>query len=105
MSGAQKKYVYLFDDPLSSIKDPKGVLGGKGVGLADMTQMGLPIPYGFIVSTQAFNAFQAEKKWPAGLKEQVNSAIAALEKKAGKKFGDKKNPLLVSIRSGARVSM
>mgnify|MGYP001177226442 FL=1 len=84
----------------------KNLLGGKGANLAEMIKIGLPVPPGFTISTQACNEFyKRNKKNPAGLDKQVKFAIQQVEKKIGKKFGDKKNPLLVSVRSGARVSM
>ena len=84
----------------------KNLLGGKGANLSEMIKIGLPVPPGFTISTQACNEFyKRNKKNPVGLDKQVKSAIKDVEKKIGKKFGDKKNPLLVSVRSGARVSM
>ncbi|NMC06863.1 MAG: pyruvate, phosphate dikinase, partial [Candidatus Lokiarchaeota archaeon] len=99
------KLVYMFDDPRQekTLKELKLVYGGKGAGLAQMTQMGLPVPYGFTIPCKLSTS--AKTGWPAGLKEQVNEAIANLEKKSGKKFGDAANPLLVSVRSGAPDSM
>ena len=82
------------------------MLGGKGANLAEMIKIGLPVPPGFTISTEACNEFyKRNKKNPQGLDKQVKLAIQQVEKKIGKKFGDKKNPLLVSVRSGARVSM
>jgi pyruvate,orthophosphate dikinase len=84
----------------------RALLGGKGAGLAEMTNAGLPVPPGFTITTEACNAyFATNKKLPPGLWEQAEKALAAVEKAAGKKLGDPKNPLLVSVRSGAAMSM
>ncbi|MGC8825485.1 MAG: pyruvate, phosphate dikinase [Anaerolineae bacterium] len=98
-----KKWVYTFEE---GNKDMRDLLGGKGANLAEMTNAGLPVPPGFTITTEACNAYYAlGKKFPEGLWEQVLEAMKDLEKKTGKKFGDPSNPLLVSVRSGARVSM
>ncbi len=98
-----KKWVYLSSE---GNKDMRDLLGGKGAGLAEMTNAGLPVPPSFTITTEACLAYFAEgKKFPEGLWEQVQEAIGVLEKQTGKKFGDSTNPLLVSVRSGARVSM
>jgi pyruvate,orthophosphate dikinase len=98
-----KKWVYLFSE---GNKDMRDLLGGKGANLAEMTNAGLPVPPGFTVTTEACNAyFDAGKKLPEGLWDQVLEAMKEVEKQAGKKLGDPANPLLVSCRSGARVSM
>ena len=82
------------------------LLGGKGANLADMTRMGIPVPPGFIVTTEACNNYLANKqKFPKGLWEQVLEAVKTLEGKTEKRFGSVKNPLLVSCRSGAKFSM
>src|SRR5690606_37190817 len=82
------------------------LLGGKGAGLAEMTNLGLPVPPGFTISTEACNwFFQHGERWPEDLAEELDRAMAALEEAAGKRFGDPENPLLVSVRSGAAVSM
>jgi pyruvate,orthophosphate dikinase len=82
------------------------LLGGKGANLAEMTNAGLPVPPGFTITTEACNAyFAAGKKFPQGMWDQVLEAIKTLEKQTGKKLGDPSNPLLVSCRSGARISM
>ena len=82
------------------------ILGGKGANLAEMTKIGLPVPAGFTIGTHVCNYFYAnDRKYPPELKAQVEAAMAKLEKEMGKKFGDDKNPLLVSCRSGARDSM
>ena len=84
----------------------RGLLGGKGANLGEMTKLGLPVPPGFVITTEACKAFLASgEKFPKGMWEQVQSAVAALEKTTGKKFGDPANPLLVSCRSGAKFSM
>lgn len=84
----------------------KNILGGKGANLAEMTSLGLPVPPGFTISTEMCQAFyQSGEKLPDTLKRSVMEALARVEKLLGKKFGDPANPLLVSVRSGARVSM
>ncbi len=84
----------------------KNLLGGKGANLAEMTNIGLPVPPGIIITTEACKEFSASgQKFPEGLEEQVKEKIKVLESSLGKKFGDKANPLLVSVRSGAPVSM
>ena len=98
-----KKWVYLFEE---GNKDMRDLLGGKGAGLAEMTNAGLPVPPGFTITTEACNAyFDAGKQFPEGMWDQVLEAMKEVEKQTGKKFGDPSNPLLVSCRSGARVSM
>jgi pyruvate,orthophosphate dikinase len=98
-----KKYVYLFDEGNGEMKD---LLGGKGAGLAEMTKLGLPVPPGFTITTEACNEYDVTKKeLPAGVEEQIKDALQSLEKKVGKTFGGSKNPLLLSVRSGAKVSM
>ncbi|HET9480107.1 MAG TPA: pyruvate, phosphate dikinase, partial [Pyrinomonadaceae bacterium] len=97
------KWVYLFDDGPG---DDKALLGGKGAGLCEMTQAGLPVPPGLVVTTEACNAFfDNDKNFPEGLWEQVQEGLKKIEEKVGKRFGDPKNPLLVSVRSGAAFSM
>ncbi len=98
-----KKWVLLFSE---GNKDMRDLLGGKGAGLAEMTNAGLPVPPGFTCTTEACLAyFEAGKKFPEGLWEQVQEAMKKIEQQTGKKFGDPKNPLLVSVRSGSRLSM
>lgn len=98
-----KKYVYMFSEGNASMKN---LLGGKGANLAEMTNMGLPIPQGFTVSTEACTEYnEGGKKLSSEMMEQIEVAIAELENIAGKKLGDNSNPLLVSVRSGARASM
>lgn len=96
------KWIYLFEEGSADMRD---ILGGKGAGLCEMTRIGLPVPPGFVISTKACNSYLKSQRMPPGLKKQVREALASLESKVGRKFGDKSNPLLVSVRSGARVSM
>ncbi len=97
------KWVYMFSEGDSSMKN---LLGGKGSNLAEMTSLGLPIPQGFVVTTEACTHYNQNGKVLADeIKKQVDESIVNLEKISGKKFGDLENPLLVSVRSGARVSM
>ncbi len=99
----QHKWVYLFEEGNG---DNKSLFGGKGAGLCEMTRAGLPVPPGLIVTTEACNAYyDNNKQFPEGMWEQVVEALAEIEKKVGKRFGDSKNPLLVSVRSGAAFSM
>jgi pyruvate,orthophosphate dikinase len=98
-----QKWVYLFDEGAG---DDKSLLGGKGAGLCEMTRAGLPVPPGLVVTTEACNAFfDNDKNFPDGMWEQVKDGLKKIEEKVGKKFGDPKNPLLVSVRSGAAFSM
>src|SRR6202049_4435576 len=98
-----KKWVYLFEE---GNKDMRDLLGGKGAGVAEMTRAGLPVPPGFTITTEACNAFYAKGgKFPDGLWEQVEKSLKAVEKPTGKGFGSARNPLLVSVRSGAKFSM
>jgi pyruvate, orthophosphate dikinase len=97
------KFVYLFNEGNSGMKE---ILGGKGANLAEMTNIGLPVPFGFTISTEACNAYyDAGKTIPAEVQAQVLEALGELEKKTGKKLGNPENPLLVSVRSGAVFSM
>ena len=97
------KWVYRFDEGSASMRD---LLGGKGAGVAEMTRAGLPVPPGFTITTEACNAFYARgAKFPEGLWEQVEKSLKVVEKATGKGFGDPRNPLLVSVRSGAKFSM
>src|SRR5216110_2295449 len=95
-------WVYMAEDAPADNKD---LLGGKGAGLAAMTQAGLPVPPAFTITTAACNAYQGARGFPEGLWEQSLEALHAIETKAGKKLGDAANPLLVSVRSGAKFSM
>jgi len=101
-----KKFVYSFGDGIAegnaSMRD---LLGGKGANLHEMTRIGIPVPPGFTISTEACVYYFKKNKLPKGLKREVEEALKLLEKRTGKKFGDPENPLLVSVRSGARASM
>ena len=98
-----KKYVYPFRE--GNGKDKK-LLGGKGAGLCEMTQIGLPVPPGFVITTETcLEYFEGGFKFPKGLKEQVRAAVAEVEKTMNLGFGNPDNPLLVSVRSGAAISM
>lgn len=98
-----KKWVYLFTEGNASMRD---LLGGKGAGVAEMTRTGVPVPPGFTITTEACNEYYARgKQFPEGLWEQTLAALKVIEEQVGKKFGDPDNPLLVSVRSGARESM
>ena len=101
------KYVYFFGGKKAEGKaDMKSLLGGKGANLAEMVNIGLPVPAGFTITTEVCTYYYANKrKYPKELKDQVLKALAKVEKEMGAKFGDKKNPLLLSVRSGARASM
>ncbi|MEN1681356.1 MAG: PEP/pyruvate-binding domain-containing protein, partial [Planctomycetota bacterium] len=84
----------------------KQLIGGKGANLAEMTSIGLPVPAGFTITTECCGKYsKAGGKLPKGLMGDVGKAVATLEKETGKKFGDSQNPLLVSVRSGAAISM
>ncbi len=98
------RYVYAFGQTEVPPLD-KNLLGGKGKGLAEMASIGLPVPPGFIISTEACNAYRQQHQFPEGLQEAILSSIKELETKTGQQFGKSVNPLLVSVRSGARVSM
>ncbi len=98
-----KKYVYLFSEGNA---DMRNLLGGKGANLAEMTKLGLPVPQGFTISTEACTQYYEDgRKINDEIMDQIMVAITDMEKITGKKFGDKENPLLVSVRSGARASM
>src|ERR1700758_4605562 len=101
------KWVYRFGDGATEGRaDMKNLLGGKGAGLAEMSNLGLPVPPGFTITTEVCTFFYAhEKSYPTELRDQVADGLAALERSLGARFGDANNPLLVSVRSGARVSM
>lgn len=100
---AEKKYVYFFGE---GTKDMKKLLGGKGANLSEMTNIGLPVPPGFTITTETCNIYYENgQKYPEGLMEQVEQNMKKLEKAMGLNFGDENNPLLVSVRSGAAVSM
>ena len=102
-----KKYVYAFGDgKAEGNAKMRNELGGKGANIAEMTNLGIPVPPGFTISTEASTRFmESGGEHPDGLDEQVSKHIAVLESRMGSGFGDKDNPLLVSVRSGARISM
>jgi pyruvate,orthophosphate dikinase len=98
-----KKYVYYFNEGSAEMRD---MLGGKGANLAEMTRIGLPVPPGFIITTETCNEYIANgREFPDGMMDQVLENLVRLEKETGKKLGNKSNPLFVSVRSGAKVSM
>jgi pyruvate, orthophosphate dikinase len=98
-----QRYVYDFDEPSDGGRE---LLGGKGIGLAEMTQLGVPVPAGFTITTDACRAYLAHgKALPDGLEEEIERHLGALEERTGKRFGDPGDPLLVSVRSGAAISM
>lgn len=99
---ATQKRVWLFQDGDRSMRD---LLGGKGANLAEMSKIGLPVPPGFTVTTEVCNDYYAEGGFPAGLMDEVKTALADVEQNQGKKLGDPSNPLLLSVRSGAKFSM
>ena len=100
------KYVYAFGRKTDGDGTMKPLLGGKGANLAEMCRIGLPVPPGFTITTDVCTYYYANKRtYPAALKGQMQAGIASLEQQTGKRFGDLKNPLLVSVRSGARDSM
>lgn len=99
----KKQYVYLFNEGNASMKN---LLGGKGANLSEMTILGIPVPQGFTVTTEACNKYyEDDKKISQDIIEEIENKMSELEKITGKKFGSLENPLLVSVRSGARVSM
>ena len=102
-----RRWIYFFGDgEAEGDGSMKTLLGGKGAGLAEMTRLGLPVPPGFTVTTQACSwFFEHDKVWPDGLRAEVVEAVNRLSKETGKEFGSPDNPLLVSVRSGAAVSM
>ena len=98
-----KKYVYLFKEGNADMRE---LLGGKGANLAEMTNIGLPVPQGFTISTEACTKYYEDgREINEEIQKQINEHIVKMEEITGKKFGDKENPLLVSVRSGARASM
>ena len=103
MDSMGKKYVYMFTEGNAKMRN---LLGGKGAGLAEMTNLGLPVPPGFTISTEACTQYYEDnREINDEIMGQVKEAIGKLEEITGKKFGDEENPLLVSVRSGARASM
>ena len=100
---AKKKYCYLFSEGNAQMRE---LLGGKGANLAEMTKIGLPVPQGFTISTEACTQYYEDgRQINPDIQKEIMEYIAKMEKICGKKFGDKENPLLVSVRSGARASM
>ncbi len=98
-----KKYVYLFAEGNGKMRE---LLGGKGANLAEMTNLGLPVPHGFIISTEACTKYYEDGETISSeIQDEIMTYVVTLEEQTGKKFGDKENPLLVSVRSGARASM
>ncbi|MBQ4643820.1 MAG: pyruvate, phosphate dikinase, partial [Oscillospiraceae bacterium] len=98
-----KKYVYLFSEGNGSMRE---LLGGKGANLAEMTNLGMPVPQGFTVTTEACTQYYEDgRQINAEIEAEIYEYLAKLEEITGKTFGDKNNPLLVSVRSGARASM
>ena len=98
-----KKYVYMFPEGNGKMRE---LLGGKGANLAEMTGLGLPVPQGFTISTEACTQYYEDgRKINDDIQAQIMEYIVKMEAITGKKFGDKENPLLVSVRSGARASM
>lgn len=99
----EKKYVYLFKEGNANMKE---LLGGKGANLAEMTALGMPIPQGFTITTEACNKYYDDDEQISDqILKQIDSALIYLEEFSGKKLGSKEKPLLVSVRSGARASM
>ena len=98
-----QKYVYLFSEGNATMRN---LLGGKGSNLAEMTGLGMPVPQGFTITTEACTRYYEDgRAIGADIQEQIDAALLKIEEINGKKFGDSKNPLLVSVRSGARASM
>ena len=101
------KYIFSFGEKKTKkIKNSRNILGGKGANLAEMARLGLPVPPGFTISTEVCDLFyKNKKKLNSNILQEINKELKNIEKESGKKLGDLKNPLLVSVRSGARVSM
>ena len=98
-----KKFVYLFTEGNGTMRE---LLGGKGANLAEMTNIGLPVPQGFTITTEACTQYYEDgRQINADIEAEIMANVTKLEEITGKKFGDKENPLLVSVRSGARASM
>ncbi len=107
VSKSMKKYVYFFGNgKAEGTREQRLLLGGKGANLAEMTNLGIPVPPGFTITTVTCKEFYSNgEKWPAGLEQEMQENLKKLEQATGKKFGSKDNPLLVSVRSGASVSL
>ncbi len=101
----QQSVFFFGNGKAEATRDDRDLLGGKGANLAEMTNLGVPVPPGFTIACPLCDQYLAEHKVPDGLQEEVERSLSRLEKAAGKTFGDRANPLLVSVRSGARVSM
>ena len=101
------KIIFSFDDKSArKLKNKRNVLGGKGANLGEMGRLGLPVPPGFTITTDVCDLFyKNKKKLPTKLIKNIDTELKKIEKRTKKKFGDLKNPLLVSVRSGARISM
>jgi pyruvate,orthophosphate dikinase len=101
------KYVYLFGGgKADGSADMRNLLGGKGAGLAEMTNIGIPVPPGFTITTDVCTEYYENgRNYPTGLEQQVRDGVGFIEELLGRRFGDPEKPLLVSVRSGARVSM
>src|SRR6056297_918400 len=100
------KMMYFFGaGKAEGSKSMKDLLGGKGANLAEMANLGIPVPPGFTITTEVCVLYLKDDQYPSGLLEQIEESISKLEKANDKMFGDTDNPLLVSVRSGARVSM
>src|SRR3954462_13240068 len=102
MIGSMTKFVYDFPE---GNKDQRDLLGGKGANLAEMTNLGLPVPPGFTISAEACRAYLEHGREPDGLAEEVSEHLTALEERMGRRLGQPDGPLLVSVRSGAKFSM
>ncbi|MCH8965885.1 MAG: pyruvate, phosphate dikinase, partial [Planctomycetes bacterium] len=104
---SKSKYVYFFGNGRAEGRgDDRERLGGKGAGLAEMTSIGLPVPAGFTITTDCCASYHNnESQWPRGLESQIREGLRKLERACKKKFGHRKDPLLVSVRSGAAQSM
>jgi pyruvate,orthophosphate dikinase len=96
------RYIYDFDEPSDGGRE---LLGGKGVGLAEMTQLGIPVPAGFTITTEACRAYMRSGGTVDGLEAEAAKHMERLEERTGKRFGDPEDPLLISVRSGAAISM
>ena len=97
------KWVYMFSEGDAGMRN---LLGGKGANLAEMTRLGLPVPQGFTITTEACTQYYEDgRQINDDIQAQIDEAVTKMEEITGKKFGDKENPLLVSVRSGARASM
>src|SRR5256712_9872522 len=102
MTSTSSKFIYAFEEGKAQMRD---LLGGKGANLAEMTNLGLPVPPGFAITTEACKVYLDSGEEPAALRDEVSAHLDALEARMGKKLGQADNPLLVSVRSGAKFSM